>query len=114
MITLRFHNAASGRTYEVPLAYHRRGGGMLEAVTSRRGRWWRNLVSHPNAEAVYRGRTHAAHVDVIVDDLASIEQALRSRDVWRRWLVPVVAQDTVLLRITLGSSRWRRERGRLV
>ena len=71
-------------------------------------------MSHPNGEAVYRGRTHTAHVDVIVDDLASIEQALRSRDVWRRWLVPVVAQDTVLLRITLGSSRWRRERGRLV
>ena len=60
------------------------------------------------------GRTRAARLDVLVNDLALIKQALRSRRVWRRWLVPVAQQDAVLLRITLGSSGWRRERGRLV
>ena len=39
VIMLRFHGAASGRIYEVPLAYHRRGDGVLKAMTSRRGRW---------------------------------------------------------------------------
>ncbi|MCH7656101.1 MAG: hypothetical protein IIC95_09015 [Chloroflexi bacterium] len=72
---------------------------MLEAITSRRGVWWRNLRGGADITVLLRGRDCRACVEVVEDDLDTIEHALRSRDLLRRLLVTVPPDDSVLLRV---------------
>ncbi len=98
VVLVRFEGRRTGRVYEVPLAYRRAADGAIESLTSRNGRWWRNLRSASEAIVYYQGRSRTVALNVIDADGAAIEQALRSRDWLRRLLVPANAEQTVLLR----------------
>ncbi|MBI4311464.1 MAG: hypothetical protein HY681_06750 [Chloroflexi bacterium] len=88
----------------MPIAYHRSSDGALEAVTSTKGVWWRNLREQQEIWVVHRGAVRQARVEVITGDAAAITKALRSRDACRRLLVPAAIEQTVLLRIHLLPS----------
>ena len=98
-MSLRFPGRRTGRAYDVPVVYHRGEDGVLEAITSRRGVWWRNLRGGADITVLLRGRDCRACVEVVEDDLDTIEHALRSRDPLRRLLVTVPPDDCVLLRV---------------
>ncbi len=98
VVLVRFEGRRTGRVYEVPIAYHRAPNGTIESLTSRNGRWWRNLRGVPQATVYYRGGPRTVALDVVDTDNAVIERALRSRDWFRRLLVPANADQTVLLR----------------
>jgi len=100
-LAVRFEGRRSRRSYEVPLAYHRAGDGALESITSKRGRWWRNLDDGELVRVVHGGRERAARLELVVDDAAAIETAMRARDLLRRMLVDVPAEEAVLLRFHL-------------
>ena len=99
VMSLRFLGRRTGRAYDVPVVYHRGEDGVLEAITSRRGVWWRNLRGGADVTVLLRGRDCRARVEVVEDDLDTIEHALRSRDMLRRLLVAVPPDDGVLLRV---------------
>ncbi len=99
VMSLRFPGRRTGRAYDVPVVYRRGEDGVLEAITSRRGVWWRNLRGGADVTVLLRGRDCRARVEVVEDDLDAIEHALRSRDVLRRLLVTVPPDDGVLLRV---------------
>ena len=69
-----FHLAVSGvgSSYDVPVVYHRGEDGVLEAITSRRGVWWRNLRGGADITVLLRGRDCRACVEVVEDDLDTI------------------------------------------
>ena len=99
VMSLRFPGRRTGRASDVPVVYHRGEDGALEAITSRRGVWWRNLRGGADITVLLRGRDCRACVEVVEDDLDTIEHALRSRDLLRRLLVTVPPDDCVLLRV---------------
>ena len=99
VMSLRFPGRRTGHAYDVPVVYHRGEDGVLEAITSRRGVWWRNLRGGADITVLLRGRDCRACVEVVEDDLDTIEYALRSRDLLRRLLVTVPPGDSVLLRV---------------
>ncbi|MBI4203168.1 MAG: hypothetical protein HY532_08670 [Chloroflexi bacterium] len=104
VILLRFEGRRTGKLYEVPVAYHRPGQGVIEAFTSRGGVWWQNFRSTSDIAIVFRGAARRARIEVVLDDREAIEKALRSRDLCRRLLVPVSIDKTVLLRLHLLPS----------
>jgi hypothetical protein len=75
-------------------------------MTSVRALWWRNIASGAPAAVYYRGREHEARIDVVlgIDDPPEVEQALASRGVVARALVPLPASESVLLRMWLSQS----------
>ena len=99
VMSLRFSGRRTGRAYDVPVVYRRGEDGVLEAITSRRRMWWRNLRVGADITVLLRGRDCRARVEVIEDDFDTIEYALRSRDALRRLLVTVPPGDSVLLRV---------------
>ena len=101
VMSLRFPGRRTGRAYDVPVVYRRGAEGVLDAITSRRGMWWRNLRGDGEVTVLLRGRERAARVEVIEDDLGTVERAMRSRDPLRRLLVTLPPDDGVLLRIHL-------------
>jgi len=101
VILLCFEGRRTGKRYEVPIAYHRTRDGVIEAVTSAKGVWWRNLRGVPEISVVYRGALRRAKVEVVVGDAEVIARALRSRDLCRRLLLPASVQQTALLRVQL-------------
>ncbi len=101
VVLLCFSGRRTGRLYEVPIAYHCSRDGVIEAVTSTKGVWWRNLRGVQEISVVYRGAVWRARVEVVVGDAEVIAKALRSRDLCRRLLLPASLQHTVLLRVKL-------------
>ena len=101
VMSLRFRGRRTGRAYDVPVIYHRGDDGTLEAVTSRRGVWWRNLRGGTEVTVLLRGQERAARVEVVEDDIDTLARAMRSRDVLRRLLIDVPPGDGVLLRLRL-------------
>ena len=103
VVLLLFKGRWTGRRYEVPLAYHRAADGVVEAVTSSKGTWWRNLGSEQQISVVFRGTKRPATIEVVRNDEQVVGRALRSRDLLRRFLVPAAIEQTVLLRIHLAG-----------
>ena len=60
-----------------------------------------NLRGDPKITAILRGRERAVRIELVENDADVIGLALRSRDPWRRHLVPATPHQTVLLRIHL-------------
>ena len=110
VMSLRFPGRRTGRAYDVPVVYRRGEDGVLEAITSRRGVWWRNLRGGTEVTVLLRGRERAARVELVEDDLGLMERALRSRDLLRRLLVTVPPDDGVLLRLHLLPATTPRSR----
>ena len=104
VMSLRFRGRRTGRAYDMPVVYHRTGDGVFEAITSRRGVWWRNLRGATGVTVLLRGRDLPAWVEVVEDDLDVIDHALGARDVVRRLLVTVPPGDGVLLRVHVPSA----------
>ena len=101
VILLCFEGRRTGKRYEVPIAYHRTRDGVIEAVTSTKGVWWRNLRAMPECSVVHRGKVQQARVEVVIGDAEVIARVLRSRDLCRRLLLPASVQQTALLRVQL-------------
>ena len=99
VVVLKFRGRRTGRAYEVPLEFHRDAQGVIEAVTSREGRWWLNPRGQSRVTATIRGREQPVPVELVKDDADAINRALRTRDVWRRNLVPATPEQPVLLRM---------------
>ncbi len=102
VLIVRCEGRRTGRTYLVPVTC-RPSGEALHALTSVRGRWWRNIASDAPATVYYRGREHEARIEVVrgVDDPSEVERALASRGVVARALVALPSSESVLLRVSL-------------
>lgn len=98
VLMVRFEGRRSGKRYEVPLAFHRAKDGALEVVTSVKGLWWRNLRGVNEVSVTFRGRERLARVELVEEDVEAIQAALDTRDLYRRTMVPVTPDQTVLLR----------------
>ena len=111
VVVLRYEGRRTGRRYETPLAYRRAGDGALETVTSVYGRWWRNLEPGAPVGVLHRGRSSPARVDVVraggasgsESDAEAIRRAVASRDFFRRALMPIPVEETVLLQVWVGE-----------
>ncbi|MEX0761019.1 MAG: hypothetical protein WD333_01075 [Dehalococcoidia bacterium] len=99
VVVLCFEGRRTGRHYEVPVAYHRAADGVIEAVTSTRGRWWKNLRSDAEASVLIKGKERRARVEILVDNDEAITKILASRDRCRKMLMPISPSDTVVLRV---------------
>lgn len=78
LVLLRFKGRRSGKTYEIPVAYHRLGGDPLTAFT--RERWQRNFEGGTPLTVVLEGRTRRAGGELVRDPdevAAGLQQALR-------------------------------------
>ncbi len=102
VVLIRFQGRRSGRSYEVPVSYHRHGN-LIEAMTNRKGLWWKNLRDVPEVRVLFKGVERRARLTV-VEDGAELVMALRSRDVVRRILMPVSPSQAVLLVMELGET----------
>lgn len=104
VLVVRCEGRRTGRTYLVPVTCRPSGGEALHALTSARGRWWRNIESGAPATVYYRGREREARIDVVrgVDAPSEVERALASRGVVARTLVALPASESVLLRVWLS------------
>ena len=104
VLVVRCEGRRTGRTYLVPVTCRPSGGEALHALTSARGRWWRNVENGAPATVYYRGREREARIDVVrgVDAPSEVERALASRGVVARALVALPASESVLLRVWLS------------
>lgn len=100
---VEFPGRRTGATYRIPLAYHRDFDGALEAVTTRQGRWWRNLADGDVVQVLHKGRRRKAWLELSVGDTTRIQAALDRRERWRRALLPFIPDRTVLLRLNLEA-----------
>lgn len=67
VLLLEVTGARTGRVYPVPVQYHRQDDGALVVFTRPSRRWWRNLVTHPDAVAWYRGQRLDVRAEVVRD-----------------------------------------------
>lgn len=106
VVMICFPGRRTGRMYWVPVAFHRDREGVLEALTSPKGRWWRNLRGLATVNVVYRGRMRSAPIE-LVEDAAAKQFALSRRDWCRRFLTPLRPEQTVLIRLSISDSQSR-------
>ena len=112
VLVFRFEGRRTGRRYEVPATYRYAPDGALEALTSTRRGWWRNLDGNAGVTILYRGQLHSVRVEVVRTDGSApageheeaIRRALASRDLILRAVMPAPVEETVLLRIWPGEA----------
>lgn len=97
---VRFEGQRSGRSYDVPFAYHRVDERTVECVTNRRAIWWRNLRGGTQSSLLFKGRWLPAHAETTVD-FTAVVGALRRRDRPRRLLMNVPPTDAVVVSVTV-------------
>ncbi len=110
MVALCFEGRRSGKRYEVPALYHHGAGGSLDVLTSVRRVWWRNIESGAPVTVLRHGKLLPGRVEVVrtaasADAGAAAEEirrALASRDILRRALMPLPAEETALLKVWAG------------
>ena len=66
----------TGRQFEIPVSFAKLDG-VYVALTLKANQWWRNLRGG-TCTAVIRGERVACTIDIIDDDISSIEQNLRA------------------------------------
>ncbi len=101
-IVAEFSGLKTGRSYRIGMTY-RRHGTVLHAMTYRRRLWWRNLRGGRVLTVIYRGKRMPATSEVEEHDLEAIAAGLKDRDILRRILFNVPPEESVLIRITLGT-----------
>ncbi|MFW6175162.1 MAG: hypothetical protein ACOC5K_05215 [Chloroflexota bacterium] len=72
----------------------------MQAATSAKAVWWRNLQGVEQMHVVFKGRCRTAELEILHDESA-VAQALRSRDIVRRALMPVSPAETVILQLRI-------------
>ena len=98
VLMLEVRGRRSGRLYRVPLSY-RRTGGVLQSMTYRRHKWWRNLRGVDVVDVWLRGRRVAMRPEVIEHDIDAIVQALGRRQWILKAAVREQAEKSVVIRL---------------
>lgn len=101
-IVIEFTGLRTGVPYRVGLTY-RQHGNTLHSMTHRRRLWWRNLRGGRTLAVIYKGKRVPATSDVEERDPDVIAAGLKERDILRRTFYNVPPEESVLIRIMLGT-----------
>ncbi|MDA0797285.1 MAG: hypothetical protein O2826_09230 [Chloroflexi bacterium] len=97
---VRFEGKRTGRSYDVPFAYHRVDERTVECLTNRRSIWWRNLRGGTQSSLLFKGRWMPAHAESSVD-FTAVVGAMHRRDWPRRLIMNVPPTDGVVVSVTV-------------
>jgi hypothetical protein len=69
---LTFTGRRSGKTYTIPVSYHREDD-IVTVITKRQRSWWHNFENPAEVGLRLAGRTYTGKAEIVIDDTETLE-----------------------------------------